>query len=145
MIGITPQDLPMGMPGEWKPRFLVTAPLVVAKDVEGHLRHAYQGSRLGWLNDEQRDHFLSKGLVTRIEDSAAAPNLPAAETIGNCIAALDSLGVDRKNGAPTCRGALRDAGHKFSNETVAAAVKERKQNWAKKIRHDDEAFEEVVL
>jgi hypothetical protein len=144
MTGITPRDFPMGVPGEWKPRFRVVAPLVIAKDLEGRLHHAYRGSRLGWLGDEQTLHFLRNGLVERMEDSADPPKLPAAETIGNCMAALDRLGVDPKAGAPTARSALRDADHKFSNETVAAAVKERKLQWIKKLDADDD-YEEITL
>ncbi|WP_406813974.1 hypothetical protein [Mycobacterium sp. M23085] len=143
MTTLTPTNLPMGIAGEWKPKFRVTAPLVIAKDQAGRLHHCYQGSLLGWLSDQQAQHFLSHGLVERIEDSADVVELPASVTIAECVAALNDLGVELKAGAPTARAALRDAGRRFSNEAVAAAVRLRKAALTRRA-DDGEAFEEVI-
>jgi cytochrome c oxidase cbb3-type subunit II len=144
MIGTTPRNHPMGITGEWIPRFRVTAPLVVARDLEGRLHHCYRGSLLGWLRDNEASHFLNKGLVERI-DGAAVPKLPATETITECVAALTQLGVPLNAGAPTARSALRSAAHKYSSEVVAAAVRQRKLVLARQTGDDDEDFEEVIV
>jgi hypothetical protein len=115
-----------------------------ASDMQGHLTHCYKGSLLGWLNDGQRDHFLNKGLVERVEDSTEVPKLPADETITECVGALARLGVPATAGAPKARSALRDSGHKYSNETVAQAIRQRKAVHARQKGSDDEDFEEIV-
>lgn len=140
MFGTTPIHDPMGVAGDWKPRYRVTAALVIAKDQTGHLRHCYKGSLLGWLSDEQAQHFLRHNLVARLDDVA---ELPAAETVAECVQALNGLGVELKAGAPRARTALREAGRRFSNQVVAAAVRQRKLALAQRRGHDDE-FEEIV-
>lgn len=61
--------------------YRVTAPLVVAKDQNGLGRHYYHGAVLHYLNDVQRKHFLSKGLVQEIvEAKPVAPPTPAVES-----------------------------------------------------------------
>lgn len=124
MLGTMAVNLAMGVSGEWRPAYRVVAPLVVVKDQTGKLHHAYKGSQLAWLNDEQRDHFLRKGLVEEL-DSGDAPLLPSSDQIGNCVAQLSSLGVDPRAGRPTARKALEAAGHRWSNEVIAEAVKIR--------------------
>jgi histidinol phosphatase-like enzyme len=57
--------------------YRVTAPLVVAKDQNGQGRHYYHGAILHYLNDVQRKHFLSKGLVQEIVEHK--PEAPVAE------------------------------------------------------------------
>ncbi|OMB93217.1 hypothetical protein [Mycobacterium colombiense] len=133
----------MGVAGDWKPRYRVTAALVIAKDQTGHLRHCYKRSLLGWLSDEQAQHFLHHNLVARIDDGADIAELPAAETVAECVQALNRLGVELKAGAPRARTALREAGRKFSNQTVAAAVRQRKLALTQRRGHDEE-FEEIV-
>jgi hypothetical protein len=135
----------MDAPGEFAPRYRVTAPLVIAKDQGGRLHYCYQGTLLGWLNDEQRGHFLRKGLIEEIGDRAAVPEIPSVDAITECVAALAQLGVPLKAGGPAARKALRDAGHKISNGVVAAAVRERKLSLARQTSDDDEGFEEVVM
>jgi hypothetical protein len=120
----------------------VTAALVIAKDQTGRLHHIYCGDWIPWLNDERRGHFLRVGLVEEIEEdqSAAVVELhpaPAAtdvaanpNRIGECIDALDRSGVPSDAGAPTARKALRDAGCRFRNDVIAAAVRERKMRAA---------------
>ena len=117
-------NLPMGLPGPWKPAWKVTAPLVIARDQQGKLHHAYRGSMLGWLSEDQSQHFLRHGLVERVE-AEQAPELPPADVIGNCVAALAELGVPLRAGRPTAAKALRDAGHRFGNEALAEACKIR--------------------
>ncbi|ORV81058.1 hypothetical protein AWC11_27315 [Mycobacterium interjectum] len=131
----------MGITGDWKPRFRVTAALVIAHDQQGRLRHCYRDSLLGWLSDEQAAHFVTHNLVERIEESPDVPTMPAAETVANCVVALDNLGIRVAAGDPTARQALRDAGHRFANDVVAAAVKQRKAS-----KPDlDEEFDEITM
>lgn len=117
-------NLAMGVPGPWKPVWKVVAPLVLARDGAGRLHHAYRGSMLGWLSEDQSQHFLRHGLVERVPEPDA-PEMPPADVIGNCVAALAELGVPLRAGRPTAAKALRDAGHKFGNEAVSEACKIR--------------------
>lgn len=52
--------------------YKVTAPLVLAVDAQGHTHHVYQGGLIEWLSDEQREHFLSEGLVEELGDAEFA-------------------------------------------------------------------------
>ena len=66
------------------PRWRVVA-FVIAKGLDGRLRHAYIGALLDWLSDEQAAHFLRLGLVARIDAdpqdaTAAAAHLPSQST-----------------------------------------------------------------
>jgi cytochrome c oxidase cbb3-type subunit II len=118
--------------------YRVTAALVIAKDQRGRLHHIYHGDWIPWLNDGQRKHFPRLRLVEEINDEEAAVvvvelrPVPAADVVVNpdvvreCIAALDRCGVRREAGRPTAREALRDAGFRFGNDVISAAVRERK-------------------
>ncbi|MGF2944727.1 hypothetical protein [Mycobacterium sp. Lab-001] len=117
-------NLPMGQQGAWKPAYKVIAPLVVPKDQQGRLVHAYRGSLLGWLSDEQAAHFLRHNLVERIAEPDA-PELPPSSVVGECVSAFAQLGVPLNAGRPTASKALRDNGRKFSNEAIAEAVRIR--------------------
>jgi hypothetical protein len=80
-----------------------------------------------WLNDQQREQFLKEGLVEEIpEIESAVEAIDGLDPITDCIAALDQLDVPTAAGAPKARDALRGAGHRFSNDVIAAAVKARK-------------------
>jgi hypothetical protein len=125
VMGAVPLDYSMGVAEEWKPRYRVTAALVIAKDQVGRLHHCYRDSRIAWLNDEQRQHFLNKKLVELI-DEAEAPTLPAPERVSECVNALARLGVPLTAGRPAAQQALRGAGGKYSTEVVASAVRHRK-------------------
>jgi cytochrome c oxidase cbb3-type subunit II len=57
-------------------------------------------------------------VITNLSDKAAL--------VGECIDALDRSGVPSDAGAPTARKALRDAGCRFGNNVISAAVRERK-------------------
>ena len=114
----------MGVPGPWKPVWKVVAPLVIARDQQRKLHHAYRGSMLGWLSDEQSQHFVRHGLVEPVP-AATAPEMAPADQIGNCVAALAGLGVPLDAGRPRASKALRDKGCKFSNEAIAEAVRIR--------------------
>lgn len=138
MRALAPSNLAMGIAGEWKPRWKVVAPLVIAKDQTGKLHHAYCGSLLGWLNDEQREHFLRRGLVEEIPAVDATP-MPSSEQVGECVSALANVGVHLKAGRPAAAKALRDAGHQFSNQVIAEAVKIRQSQ----APMDDDDFEIV--
>lgn len=52
--------------------FVVDAPLVLARDQGGRVHHRYAGEVISWLDDEQRSHFLSLGLVHEVGDVAAS-------------------------------------------------------------------------
>ncbi len=136
MPGTQPSNLAMGVSGEWKPKYVVRAPLVIAKDQTGKLHHAYRGSQLAWLNPEQAQHFVRKGLVEEIP-AEDAPTMPSTDQVGNCVSALANLGVHLKAGRPAAAKALRDAGHKFSNEAIAEACRIRRSH----APDDDDAFE----
>lgn len=51
--------------------YIVTAPVAIAADQSGKLHHRYHGAWIPWLNDEQREHFLRKGLVREVEGAGA--------------------------------------------------------------------------
>jgi hypothetical protein len=59
--------------------YLVTAPLVYAKDETGRVHHCYQGAVIPRLNDQQREHFLRLGLVEEIAVQAAPEPQPITE------------------------------------------------------------------
>lgn len=55
--------------------YTVTAPLVIARDKDGHNHHVYEGGVIDWLGPEQKEHFLAEGLVSeggRSEEDAPA-------------------------------------------------------------------------
>lgn len=71
------------------------------------------------------------GLVEETgEPAASATADDAAEgedsRVRECVEALDRLGVPVEAGAPTARVALQDSDLRFSNDTIAAAVRLRK-------------------
>jgi cytochrome c oxidase cbb3-type subunit II len=123
-----------------------------------------RGPYIEWLNPVQREHFLRLGLVEEI-DAAPAPVYPEPEPVhlhtdeddtpdtagadthrvAECMAALDRLGVPRDDGAPKARVALREAGEKFANSVVAAAIKQRKYSLPRTTDEEDESFEVVVF
>ncbi len=51
--------------------YIVTAPLVIAADRDGHNHHVYRGGQIGWLSDAQAEHFLSEGLVEKVRGGDA--------------------------------------------------------------------------
>jgi hypothetical protein len=92
--------------------------------------HNAHGPHIPWLNDQQREQFLSENLVEEIEDDSAESSSPGddSDAVKSCLAALETLGIQADAGAPTARVALRDRGFRFSNAAVAAAVRARKAN-----------------
>lgn len=61
--------------------FRVIAPLVIAKDQTGKLHHCYRGTWIPWLDDVQRRHFLSLGLVEELASPDAAPPPPTLDAL----------------------------------------------------------------
>jgi hypothetical protein len=133
-------------------RYRVLAPLVVAKDRAGRAHHRYTGELIDWLPSDQATHLLELGMVedmatsqpaqiveTPEPDPIAEANRAAAqkdqERVESCMQALALLGVNALVGAPAARRALREEGRRFSNATIAEAVrqrqKRRKQPWTK--------------
>ena len=130
--------------GAFVPRYRVKAALVCAKGQDGLRQHCYKGDLLDWLNDEERTHYLRKGLVVDVAeadlaqgDSSMAPTYPQGvggagapdvneDVVDECIASLDRLGVAPDAGAPTARTALREGGERYGNDVIAAAVRARK-------------------
>jgi hypothetical protein len=49
--------------------WVVTAPLVLARDKTAAVHHVYEGGVIDWLPPEQAAHFLGSGLVERIGDA----------------------------------------------------------------------------
>jgi cytochrome c oxidase cbb3-type subunit II len=128
-----------------------------------------RGPYIEWLNPVQRQHFLRLGLVEEIDAALTPTPLPApidpepepidldadtddtpdavgADThrVAECMAALDRLGVPRDAGAPKARSAVREAGEKFGNDVVAAAVRQRKFSLSRTAEDDEEESFEVV-
>jgi hypothetical protein len=119
--------------------YRVKCHLVLANDEHGFVHHHYEGAIINWLNDRQRTHWLANGLVEEI----GQPQIEAielveqqhqlrvheaeAERIRQCLDVLDELDVPLHKGRPAVRAALESRGHKFSNETIAAAIKERRE------------------
>jgi cytochrome c oxidase cbb3-type subunit 2 len=121
-----------------------------------------RGPYIEWLNPVQRQHFLSLGLVEEI-DAAPAPVYPEPEPVhldadgddtpdavgadahrvAECMAALDRSGVPNDAGAPKARLALREAGEKFGNDVIAAALRLRKE--LSRTATDVEEFEVISL
>lgn len=131
----------------YTPRWRVTAPLVVAKDQEGRGIYCYHGDTLAWLSEAQAKHLLQKNMVERIAPTEPADLDTDSDTatadstaVDACIGALRRLRVPAAAGAPACRAALRSNDHRYSNATVAEAVRRRKA-----LSDDDEHFETVVV
>jgi len=118
--------------------------LLIVKDKQGKLWHHYaagasgvaRGPLIDWLGDDQRENWLRLGLVEEIDDAPATPPQPprphgtGAEIVDRCIGDLDRLGLPAGAGAPAARKALRDAGASYGNDTIAAALRERKASAA---------------
>jgi cytochrome c oxidase cbb3-type subunit II len=70
------------------------------------------------------------GMIEELADEIAIPEILAGlqlhPEIRGCIDALTALSIPFDAGAPTCRQALRDSGARFSNDTIAVAVRERR-------------------
>ncbi|APE17764.1 hypothetical protein BOH72_23380 [Mycobacterium sp. WY10] len=113
--------------------YRVIAPLVLAKDQQGRVHHYYSAeSRAGdsiipWLSDEQAEHFLNEGLVEKITIGGAVESADVSPNrVAECVEALAELNLAPDAGAPVAREALRGGGQRFSNESIAAAIKARK-------------------
>lgn len=119
--------------------YRVTSQLVLAKDQKGVVVHHYEGALINWLNDEQRSQWLADGLVEEI----GTPQIEAlelaeqrrrlqvdeaeAERVRQCINVLDDIDLPLSAGAPKARAAVRARGHQIGNDTIATAVKQRRE------------------
>ncbi|MCV7101535.1 hypothetical protein [Mycobacterium palustre] len=119
--------------------YKVIAHCVLAKDQNGSTHHHYHHSSgcgpgvIKWLSDEEAEHLLALGMVEAIEittaeeGSAMAVAHAAEERLAECVEALAGIvDLPADVGAPKAREALRGAGYKFGNDTIAAAVRARK-------------------
>lgn len=119
--------------------YRVTAPLVLVHDQSGSVHYHYRdcpnlgaptnyGDTIPWLSDAEAEFLLASGLIERIEPDVSDQDTSEAGpgVLHDCLKALEHLGVDLGAGAPTARTALREGGHRFANDIVAAAVKARK-------------------
>lgn len=75
------------------------------------------------------DHLLLRRETTPLlrhvlRPDALTPN--QAQRVGDCVDALIRLGVPADTGSRKARVALRERGHRFGNDTIAAAVRARK-------------------
>jgi hypothetical protein len=111
----------------------------LAKDQKGRSHHYYDGAVIEWLNDKQRSQWLADGLVEEL----GTPQIEAidlaehrrqqradkaeAERVRQCISVLDDLELPLSAGAPRARAAVRARGHQFGNDTIATAVKRRRE------------------
>lgn len=69
--------------------YKVTAPLVLAKDKQGHTHHRYEGAVIDWLSDEQEKHLLSEGMVEKADgpsdDGCPAKTAPKADWVDYAV------------------------------------------------------------
>jgi hypothetical protein len=117
--------------------YRVTCHLVLARDQKGLVHHRYDGEIIEWLSDEQRSQWLADGLVEELgqpqldaielAESRSLEQAAEAERVRRCVDALNELDVPLSKGRPAVRAALEASGLRFSNETVAAAIKERRE------------------
>lgn len=119
--------------------YRVTCHLVLARDQKGLVHHRYDGEIIEWLSDEQRTHWLSAGLVeeigqpqieaTELAEQQRRLQVDEAEAVRvrQCISVLDDLDLPLSAGAPRARAAVRARGHQFGNDTIATAVKQRRE------------------
>ena len=49
-------------------RYVVRAPLVIVHDRDGAAHHKYEGQRIQYLSDVQREHLLELGMVEEISE-----------------------------------------------------------------------------
>jgi hypothetical protein len=118
--------------------YKVTCPLVLAKGQDGHTHHCYEGDVIRWLPDDQRDWWLAEGWIEEIDTAQVdAINLAEArrqkqadeaeaERVGQCVDVLNEIELPLSAGAPQARAAIRERGHRFGNDTIASAVKQRR-------------------
>ena len=70
-------------------------------------------------------------MIERIDEPAAddehADSAEPDDRIRQSADVLDGLGLPSDSGAPRAREMLRDAGHRFGNDVISAAVRMRKQ------------------
>jgi hypothetical protein len=119
--------------------YKVACALVLAKDQHGVIHHRYEGEIIRELNNQQRAQWLADGLVEEItEPQIDAINLAEARhqkqadeaeagRVRQCVEALDDLDLPLSKGRPAVRAALEERGLRFSNETVGAALKARRE------------------
>lgn len=69
--------------------------------------------------DSTDDEFI-------VDPEADSETTLQASRIQDCVDVIDELGISRGAGAPTIREKLRSAGHVFSNDIIAAAIRARK-------------------
>ena len=50
-----------------------------------------------------------------------------ADRVHQCVDVLDEIELPLTAGAPTARAAVRARGHRFGNDTIAEAVKQRRE------------------
>lgn len=86
--------------------YLVTAPLVLARDKAGHVHHAYEGAVLDWLPPDQAAHLLAVGLVVDVDRRESEDDKPhAAATKAELIAWLVD-NAEKPDGGEYTAGAL---------------------------------------
>jgi hypothetical protein len=119
--------------------YIVTAPLVLAHGTDGRTYHHYHGEIIEWLDDQQHKHFLETGLVQEIEpaevvaiaDAQARRQQQAdqaeADRVRQCVNVLNAIELPLTAGAPAARAAVRAHGHRIGNDTIATAVKQRRE------------------
>jgi hypothetical protein len=112
--------------------YVLTSPCITAKDPAGKIHYYYDAINpvIPWLSDADAERLIREGMVKRVDgpepDLALVRAQDEASKVNECIYEIGHLELPRDCGAPATREALRDAGLKFSNETIAAAVKMRK-------------------
>lgn len=119
--------------------YLVTAPLIVVPDSEGRFHHHYQGELIREVPNDRRERLVRDGFIEEVirphveaiadveADKQHQLRDAGAQRVQQCVEVLEELETPVDLGRPTVRAALEASGHKFSNETIAAAINTRRK------------------
>jgi hypothetical protein len=90
--------------------YLVTAPLVLARDKEGKVHERYQDAVIDWLDDDQKQHLVETGLVDDLGETAAPGDGPPAQTAlkADWVAFAVSQGADPEGAEGSTKQELID-------------------------------------
>jgi hypothetical protein len=91
-----------------------------------------------YTGDDARQAIPADAPVDLNKDDETPATAEVDTAVENCVRELKLLQVPATAGAPRARTALRDAGHRFGNDVIGRAVKERKSRSDAAPAADDE-------
>lgn len=112
---------------------------MLVRDGEGRHVHRYHGEVVDVLREDQAKYLPDRGMVEEFTPAQVVAVADAqerrqrqaddaeAERVRACIDVLEELEVPIELGRPTVRARLEARGHRFSNETLAAAINTRRE------------------